>query len=250
MKVFISCSGETSFRIGEALRAWLPTIIQAVKPWVSSKDIEKGSRWGLELTNQLQETKSGIICLTKDNLEAPWILFEAGALSKTVVSSHVCPYLFHLNRADVKGPLSSFQMTVAEKEETRNLLDSINESLEAERLAKEVLDVAFNRGWPEFEKKLNEIPVEKREEKADRTDRDLLEEILLTVRNLEREKPSTAIERELAVKYLKSLGRGKLITLAEILKERLTPSLAPSKAVDYAEEDLVEIDKSMRTGED
>jgi hypothetical protein len=34
-----------SRQMAEALREWLPSVIQAVKPWVSSQDVPRDSRW-------------------------------------------------------------------------------------------------------------------------------------------------------------------------------------------------------------
>ena len=42
MKVFISWSGITSEKIGEALIDWLPKVIQRVKPYFTPEDLEKG----------------------------------------------------------------------------------------------------------------------------------------------------------------------------------------------------------------
>ena len=36
------------------------------------------------MANALEGMKVGIICLTLENLSAKWILYEAGALSKTL----------------------------------------------------------------------------------------------------------------------------------------------------------------------
>ncbi len=66
MKVFISWSGEQSRIVAEALRDWLPDVIQAIEPFLSSHDIPKGARWGLELAHELEGTSVGIICLTSE----------------------------------------------------------------------------------------------------------------------------------------------------------------------------------------
>ena len=55
MKVFISWSDKTNRRVAEALGEWLPYVIQAIDPFVSSGNIDKGERWGDELNNQLRK---------------------------------------------------------------------------------------------------------------------------------------------------------------------------------------------------
>jgi len=82
-KVFISWSGDLSRKVAESLRQWLPGVLQYVKPYFTPDDIEKGARWGPDITKELDQSQVGVICLTRDNLEKPWILFEAGALSKS-----------------------------------------------------------------------------------------------------------------------------------------------------------------------
>lgn len=84
MKVFISWSGARSKAVASKLREWLPDVIQNIEPWMSRHDIKAGERWDKELSGELNDSKFGIICLTSDNYDAPWILFEAGALSKTI----------------------------------------------------------------------------------------------------------------------------------------------------------------------
>ena len=77
-KVFISWSGDLSRKLGEALREWLPAALQYVKPYFSPEDIQKGTKGDTEIARQLESADIGVICLTLDNLEKPWILFEAG----------------------------------------------------------------------------------------------------------------------------------------------------------------------------
>src|SRR5580700_539848 len=95
MKVFITWSGDTSKAIAVAPREFIPTVVQSVEAFMSASDIEKGSKWQGEISRELDAATVGIICLTPENLTAPWVLFEAGALSKKATESgaRVCTYL-------------------------------------------------------------------------------------------------------------------------------------------------------------
>jgi hypothetical protein len=158
MKIFISWSGERSRAVAEALRDWLPSVIQALKPWISSEDIAKGKIWWLEIIQQLEEAQVGIVCLTRENFTAPWVLFEAGALAKSFGRILICPYLLDLKPSELTGPLTQFQATVANKPDTLRLLHTINNELKAAALPKERLNRTFERWWPELEKSLDNIP--------------------------------------------------------------------------------------------
>lgn len=190
-KVFISWSGAMSQAVAKALRDWLPSVIQAVEPWMSADDIGKGIRWRSELANQLQQTRVGVICLTPENLESPWLHFEAGALSKTVKDTYVCPYLFELEPADISGPLTQFQVTMAEKEDTRKLVHRINQALKDEVIPEAHLNKYFDRWWPDLEKQLEGISRMPETSEPQRSDREILEEILESVRGLKRVSFST-----------------------------------------------------------
>ena len=152
MKVFISWSGELSKSLALALSKWLKTAIQSCDPYFSPDDIAKGSRWANEVSNELDASGFGILCLTKDNLEAPWIMFEAGALSKHVAVARVCPILFDVEKTKIKGPLEQFQFTVFDRKDVRRLLQSVNEALGEEALEDDVLDRVFEQWWPVLEK--------------------------------------------------------------------------------------------------
>lgn len=86
--------------------------------------------------------------MTTDNLTAPWILFEAGALSKAFTASHVCPYLIDLDFRDISGPLSQFQAKKSDRASTLELLHAINGEastpIEAGRLL-ELFDALWTR---------------------------------------------------------------------------------------------------------
>jgi TIR domain-containing protein len=195
MDVFISWSGERSRAAAEALRGWLPKIINAIKPWLSSEDIDKGARWSTDVATKLESAKAGIICLTPGNLHADWLLFEAGALSKTLKNTFVCPFLIGLVPSDVKPPLAQFQATRAEKNDILQLLKTLNTALGENALPEAHIDEAFEVWWPRLQSQLNTLPTEEAITKTHRPDRELLEEILALVRNQARSTRSLESER-------------------------------------------------------
>lgn len=113
MDVFISWSGEVSKRFALAFKDWISNVIQSIKPWMSSEDIEKGARWSTEIAEKLESCQIGVLCITKENFKEPWINFEAGALSKRLGESKVCTLLLDLKATDISGPLVQFQATPA-----------------------------------------------------------------------------------------------------------------------------------------
>lgn len=105
MRVFLSWSGERSRIVADALRHWIPDVIQSVELWMSGSDIEAGARWNERIQHQLSESRFGILCVTPENIPSPWLLFEAGALAKTIEDTFVCPYLIDLEPSDLpRGP--------------------------------------------------------------------------------------------------------------------------------------------------
>lgn len=108
MKIFISWSGEQSNRIAQAFHTWIPAVLQVVKPYFTPSDIEKGARWSTEIAKKLEESSIGILCITREGVDSNWLNFEAGALSKNLEKSKVCPILCGIENTDLSGPLSQF----------------------------------------------------------------------------------------------------------------------------------------------
>ncbi len=197
MKVFLSWSGEKSKALAEAFGDWIVQVIQAVDPWISS-GITKGTRWTSEIADHLEYAKVGIICLTPENLKEPWILFEAGALSK-IKGSHVCTLLMGLQPTDVEQPLAQFNHTVAEKDDIRKLIKTINTALGQHgenQLPENVVNKAFDTYWGELEGKLKLISSQGESKHPNRTDREILEEMLTIIRNLEQRETPWQLARE------------------------------------------------------
>ena len=104
--------------------------------------ISAGARWGQELSEQLETSNFGIVCLTPENLNSSWLIFEAGALSKAIRNSRVVPYRFGLKSVDVEPPMAQFQSVDADEEGTRTLVMSIHDSVET-KLSPSQLEETF-----------------------------------------------------------------------------------------------------------
>lgn len=191
MKVFISWSGNTSKLVGEAIRDWLPSVLQTVQPYFTPSDLEKGTRWSTDIAVELDNSKVGIFCVTRDNLDSKWLMFEAGAISKKVDQSLVCPVLIGIDNSDVSGPLTQFQTTLFNKSDFKKLVASINTANEDNRLDAQVFTTVFEKFWPDLELKVNSILKSEAEgapKSLIRSDRNILEEILDLSRSLAIEK--------------------------------------------------------------
>jgi hypothetical protein len=192
MRVFISWSGDLSRRVAEALRQYLPLMIQGVEAFMSKHDLESGTRWSLELAKELEASSFGILCLTPDNLDSNWMLFEAGALTKHV-EGRVCGLLIGgLKPTDVAGPLSQFQNRSFARNEVEVLLRDINTASE-KPLTTPQLDTIFDKWWPDIESAYNSAleSTDGISKRIPRDQRDLIEEILTRIRAIE-----GAIERK------------------------------------------------------
>lgn len=157
MNIFVSWSGTRSHYVAAALRDWLPSVLQSVQPFISSHDIRKGTRGNVAISTNLELANVGIICLTPENLDKPWILFEAGALSK-LSSAYVCTYLIDLESDDVPPPLGQFQHTQSTKVETYALVETINSELGDRAISTARLKEAFEVWWPKLDTKLQSLP--------------------------------------------------------------------------------------------
>src|SRR5437667_7698579 len=131
MNIFISWSGERSKTAALALKSLLEDVFpQAVTVFISDH-INPGENWGQRLGAELEKSQFGILCLTEDNFQAPWLLFEAGALAKEFAASRVVPYLIDKLPASADhSPIFQFQSVPADKDGTLRLVMSINEAKE------------------------------------------------------------------------------------------------------------------------
>jgi len=245
MKVFISWSGEASRKMADLLRIYLPDMLQSLKPFMSQHDLASGRRWSEQLSKELEESNFGIVCLTPDNLESPWILFEAGALTKHVEGRACCLLFRGLQPADVSGPLAQFQNRVFSRDGFQKLLIDLND-LAAEHVERASLLRIFEKWWPDLERQVTIVlddPARGLKTRQRREQGDLLEELLVRVRNIQstlepaqtRRTPSKSVnvgqllesivngltsrQLSLLLKFVTPTGRSKSIELTELAPE-------------------------------
>jgi hypothetical protein len=184
MKVFIGWSGTRSQALAQGLRDWIPLVLHFVEPWVSEEDIAAGERWAQTVAKELESANFGIICVTRDNITSPWILFEAGSLAKSLQESRVIPLLLDLDIREISGPLAQFQAKKADKDGLYEVIKSINQNV-PQPIPEARIKQLFEALWPELEKQIASIPESTTAPKAIRSQHEILEELVAGVRSLE-----------------------------------------------------------------
>jgi len=184
MQIFASWSGERSKTAAMGLKSLLEDVFpEAIRVFISDQ-INPGELWAHRLGAELEQSDFGVLCLTVENFQAPWLLFEAGAVSKKVGSSRVVPYLIdELPLASNVSPLAQFQAVRADREGTYRLVGSINALRETPKPI-DKLGRTFERWWPDLEQTLASLRVADQAHQVVRSERDLLENILQRVEAL------------------------------------------------------------------
>jgi hypothetical protein len=163
---------------------WLPLVLGYVDPWLSDTDIVAGDRWAQLLARQLAETHFGIVCVTPENINSSWLLFESGALAKSLEMSKVVPLLLNLELSDVSGPLAQFQAKKIDRDGMMEVIRSLQSSAEVP-VSESRVATLFDALWPNLEKELAGIPDGAPAQRRARPQAEVLEELVSSVRTLD-----------------------------------------------------------------
>ncbi len=191
MKIFLSWSGaqSQSHKLAEALDWWLPNVFQSVKTFISTTGIEVGDKWHGALSKVLEDYDFGIACLTSASRTAPWIMFESGAIAKKD-KSRLIPILCDVNERELKDnhPLTLFNYVHLGEEGMRGVIGTINNHLAEHKLSDEKLKLTFDKWWPDFKTKMDEVLKSKDGPPKKKLDMEpAIEEILSLLRRLARQ---------------------------------------------------------------
>jgi len=250
MNVFISWSGPRSKAVAEVLTAWLKCVIQSVKPWISTQDLDSGTIWFNEINDQLKTTSIGIICITQENKNNPWILFETGALAKGLENGRIYTFLIDLEEKDLTPPLSQFNHTFPLNfESMKKLVASLNRLAMTAALDAQTLEKVFSIYWNQFQLEFKQaLEDHKPGKKVDkRSGDDILDEILINVRSVAQRVALLEMNQTIAMESSKNqvslsslagFGRHNNIEISDETNEkaRLSTAYSRSNAVRKLEE--------------
>jgi len=143
-KVFISWSGETSRKIALELKAAFESASRGqIQCFISVEDILPGDVWTTKIMTAFDECDLAIFCLTKENINSPWLYFEAGAVSAT--NKPIIPVLINCDFDDVrKSPLSTYQsIKLFDDASRRKLVAHVTSIFKLDGESRDAFNLAF-----------------------------------------------------------------------------------------------------------
>lgn len=156
--VFFSWSGERSKKVAEEFQDLFKGVFDPVIDcFLSTRDIAPGTRSVQILFEKLEKCNYGICFIDSENVRAPWIQFEAGALSKMVADSQVMVLLLDNNTESLQGtPLFEFQHKLFNKEHIQSIFEEIIKLFDQVSSRDSFLK-RFENGWDNFYENSNKI---------------------------------------------------------------------------------------------
>ncbi len=177
----------------------------SVEPFMSEENIGAGERGLAKIAKELAGTSFGIIVVTQENQNSPWLNYEAGALSKDVDDEtvRVAPSLVDFERkTDVTGPIGQFQASLLNREGVEYILVEIAKVVGVEDAS---IRKRFANSWrEEYESQFASAKASRGDEPVTsrRGNDEMLDEILTVVREIARSpmmsepaEPLTPLER-------------------------------------------------------
>lgn len=148
LEIFLSWSGPKSERLAQIFKNYIEDFFANATVYMSSEDIHGGEKWRDNIEKNLNDRNFSFIFLTPDNLKSKWIYFEAGALSKSMDSVKIQPFVYDLDPGDIGEPLSAFQARKLNKDNIRKTFVDLNDLLgDDSKFKNENLIRNFERMW-------------------------------------------------------------------------------------------------------
>lgn len=153
-QAFISWSGHAAKEKAAALKRLIKDVLPEANVFMSDHDIPVGSLWLDTITSALDRSIAGVVIVTADNVDSPWLHFEAGALSNRVERRMVIPLLSGVEITAISAtPLSAFQAVPLNKDNICKICESFASALGIVREGG-AIGRAFGKFWSDYENDL------------------------------------------------------------------------------------------------
>jgi len=154
MKIFISWSKKYSGEIAKIMQDWLKEAFDSkISTFISSEGIGSGTDWYRKISDELDECELGVLILTPENINSPWIMYEAGALSN---KKAIIPILFERSSERVEGPISKRNHITYSKEGFKKLLIDMNDHINA-GVSTKALNAFIETEWDNLKIKIDPL---------------------------------------------------------------------------------------------
>ncbi len=150
MKIFFSWSGQLSKKIAKILKPWIEEDIfpsENIDVFISDEDIQYGAEWYQDVKRNLIECDLAIIFLTPENMNAPWLNFEAGAIAIGENNSPVIAFLIDVPSQNIKSPLKQYQCLDINNETINKLVCDIKQIGNFKTPSLEHIDVILEKSY-------------------------------------------------------------------------------------------------------
>lgn len=159
-KIFISWSGPRSKEIAKGMKWLLEEVIfkgTELKCFVSDLDITSGSDWWAKIKGELKTCQMGFLCVTKENIKAPWIYFEAGAMIARDIPT--TPILINCGYQHLSGsPLSGKQaVDFYDQQKFIKMITDINNNMALLQIDSSQMETLARDGYERLKEKLREV---------------------------------------------------------------------------------------------
>ena len=157
--IFLSWSGEYSKEIARQLKDTIEELFEGkIICFFSEVDIPSGEEWYRKIHIELQKSAMGIMCITKENVKAPWLYFEAGALVGNNVK--IVPLLVNCDQNSLKNsPITANQsVQLYRQDKFRKMLFDIRKEFELfQDRSNKMLSAAFDNSYVQLKEKLKPV---------------------------------------------------------------------------------------------
>lgn len=150
--------------VATALKEHLPSMLNTITCWMSESDLPKGKPWFTQLEKALNSIVFAIVCVTPENENAQWLLWESGFLSSAseLGERHIVPLAIGRPKDSLRGPLSIYNAADTTFNDMQALVLQINEALpEAKKVNPDTVRKTFPFIWPVLEAKITAAISEK-----------------------------------------------------------------------------------------